>query len=117
MRNRAYHISLFIVMLCIYAISYAFKWPLEPQDRPHHITATFGEYRPPISGANPPYDDHHFHDGVDIYAPAGTKVYSVEYDSILEVNARSIITTYHDYRHIIPAIDSPRLSLRAHFSV
>lgn len=51
MRNRAYHISLFIVMLCIHAISYAFKWPLEPQDKPHHITATFGEYRPPISGA------------------------------------------------------------------
>ena len=47
MRNRAYHISLFIVMLCIHAISYAFKWPLKPQDRPHHITATFGEYRPP----------------------------------------------------------------------
>ena len=37
MRNRAYHISLFIVMLCIHAISYAFKWPLKPQDRPHHI--------------------------------------------------------------------------------
>ena len=33
----------------------------------------------------------------------------MEYDSILEVNARSIITTYHDYRHIIPAIDSPRV--------
>ena len=50
-----------------------FPWPLDPQDRPHEVTATMGEVRGSFDT-----DDqrHHLHSGIDIFAPEGAAVRS-----------------------------------------
>jgi sugar lactone lactonase YvrE len=46
-------------------------WPLDPQDRPHEITATMGEVR----GAYDTTDQrHHLHSGIDIFGGHGAAV-------------------------------------------
>lgn len=80
------------------------RWPIgEDGDIQQHVTATFGEFRH-TSGNNPPYDTTHFHDGVDIYAPYETYVYSVEPESIWAIDSvlGYVLTEQHDYRHIVP---------------
>lgn len=97
------------LLLFTISIIFGFDWPLvigyEPRV-PRQISSTFGEFRIP-SGAIPPYNDHHFHDGVDImYKPADEGVYGVEWEEIDGVwgypGSSSLITYFHDYRHIIP---------------
>ena len=59
----------------------AYPWPLKPFDKPHPIRANFGDPRtvyfdqPPTSLEGPGV--FRFHNGVDIAAPGGTRVYPV----------------------------------------
>ncbi|HEY9284294.1 MAG TPA: hypothetical protein VIP46_12640, partial [Pyrinomonadaceae bacterium] len=49
-------------------------WPLDPQDRPHEVTATMGEVR----GAYDTEDQrHHLHSGIDIFGGLGATVRAV----------------------------------------
>jgi DNA-binding beta-propeller fold protein YncE len=49
-------------------------WPLDPQDRPHEVTATMGEVR----GAYDTDDQrHHLHSGIDIFGGHGAAVRAI----------------------------------------
>ncbi len=52
-------------------ISDNYGWPIHPSNQQHEISGTFMEWR---SGGT---YGHHYHDGIDIPAPANTPVYSV----------------------------------------
>ncbi|MGB7061866.1 MAG: CARDB domain-containing protein [Candidatus Zixiibacteriota bacterium] len=52
-------------------ISDDYGWPIHPSNQQHEISGTFMEWR---SGGD---YGHHYHDGIDIPAPADTSVYSV----------------------------------------
>ncbi len=85
------------------SLTFGYGWPIGDGDTQKRINGTFGEFRPP-SGQNPPYNTNHFHDGVDIPGPQGTRVWGVQYEAVWEVNSdwRYVKTDYHDFRHIIP---------------
>jgi len=73
---------LFLSILLIPKLLFGYDWPVSstvkeitgPQATQQKITATFGEVRPKYKD---PEDRDHFHNGVDIGASAGSKVYSI----------------------------------------
>ena len=54
-------------------------WPLDPQDRPHEVTATMGEVRGSFDT-----DDqrHHLHAGIDIFGANGANVRAVAAEKV-----------------------------------
>ena len=102
-------ILILIVWISILAVQpevgLGLSWPIGDGDTQKQVTSTFGEFRP-ISGDSAPYNVRHFHDGIDIYGPAGTAVYGVEVyvDTIWSISegGKHVRTQYHDYFHINP---------------
>jgi hypothetical protein len=89
----------------------AYYWPIKPFDQPHPVRANFGDPRTVFHGPPTAYTLYHgtgsftFHRGIDIAAPAGTKVYPVRdgvviFDSASHVNVRSADGTVFEYWHI-----------------
>jgi DNA-binding beta-propeller fold protein YncE len=54
-------------------------WPLDPQDRPHEVTATMGEVRGAYDTAD---QRHHLHSGIDIFGGLGATVRAVFDDKV-----------------------------------
>lgn len=47
-------------------VGFGYRWPFEASNGaagPHRVTATFGEYRPPLNDGR--FPDHRLHAGVD----------------------------------------------------
>ncbi|MGB2697578.1 MAG: FlgD immunoglobulin-like domain containing protein [Candidatus Zixiibacteriota bacterium] len=101
-----YILLIFNIFVFSPKLIYGLVWPIGTGTVQQRVTSTFGEYRD-TSGSNEPYDDIHFHDGVDVYGLAGTAVYGVETvwnDIIWDINEdkEHVRTTFHDYFHINP---------------
>jgi murein DD-endopeptidase MepM/ murein hydrolase activator NlpD len=96
-----------------------YSWPLKPFDQPHPVRAVFGD--PRTTFLHPRNGDvlagsgiFSFHDGVDIDAPDGTRVYPVVSGVVRSVEARrdegaSVVVQAPDgrafaYTHIAPAV-------------
>jgi hypothetical protein len=97
------------------SVSSAYPWPIRPFYRSHPVRAVFGDPRTsflhsvngdPLAGSG----KFSFHDGIDIDAPNGTRVYPVlsgtarlykEGVEVVAVDGRRFI-----YRHIVPLIHS-----------
>jgi len=91
----------------------AYPWPLKPFDRPHPIRAVLGD--PRTTFLHPLRGDvlagsglFSFHDGVDIDAPNGTRVYPVTSGTVRFVDEESVVVQASDgrkftYMHIVPA--------------
>jgi hypothetical protein len=88
-----------------------YGWPIKPFNQPHPVRGNFGDPRTIFHGppsANTLYYAHgsyHFHRGVDIEAPVGTKVYPVRdgtvvFDTKSHVNIQSSDGTVFEYWHI-----------------
>ncbi|HLL77196.1 MAG TPA: hypothetical protein VK421_18225 [Pyrinomonadaceae bacterium] len=54
-------------------------WPLDPQDRPHEVTATMGEVRGAYDTAD---QRHHLHSGIDIFGGLGATVRAIFDDKV-----------------------------------
>ncbi len=91
----------------------AYPWPLKPFNRPHPVRAVVGDPRTtflhPLRGdALAGSGLFSFHDGVDIDAPNGTRVYSVVSGTVRSVTQESVVVEASDgrafvYMHIVPA--------------
>ncbi len=93
-----------------------YRWPVRPFDRQHPVRGGFGDPRtlsPAAFGADAADDrgDFSFHNGVDIAAPAGTKVYPVVSGWATVVNGDEVrVLAGHrvfQYHHIRPTIGRP----------
>jgi hypothetical protein len=93
-------------------VAAAYPWPIKPFDQPHPIRANFGDPRtvffdqPPTSLVGP--GQFSFHNGVDIAAPTGTRVYPVadgiaHYLSPTWLAVRTLGVEYR-YIHIHPVV-------------
>ena len=101
-----------------------YPWPLRPFDRPHPIRAVVGDPRTtflhpvngdPLAGSG----KFSFHDGVDIDAPNGTRVYPVVSGTVRSVDDDSVVVNVADgrafvYTHVVPAVAAgQRVTARA----
>ena len=88
-----------------------YGWPIKPFNRAHPVRGNFGDPRTIFRGpptANTLYHgagSYHFHRGVDIEAPVGTKVYPVRSGTVVfasksHVNVRSPDGAVFEYWHI-----------------
>jgi len=96
--------NLFVLTFLLFpSLALGYSWPIGDGGTQKRINGTFGEFRPP-SGQNPPYNTNHFHDGVDIHGPQGTRVWGVQEEAVWTISSTRhyVITDYHDFRHIIP---------------
>src|SRR5690348_4783177 len=76
--------------------SSSYQWPLKPFDRPHPVRASFGDPRTvfrtsrgddPLAGSG----SFRFHDGIDIDAPNGTRVYPVISGTVVPYGGSSTV--------------------------
>ncbi|HEX3237296.1 MAG TPA: M23 family metallopeptidase [Gaiellaceae bacterium] len=82
----------------------AYHWPVKPFYQQHPVRGTFGD--PRIAGSRQPFGQtgptqvggHSFHNGVDIAAPAGTRVYPVVSGRVARAKAGQIIVRTRDGR-------------------
>src|SRR3977135_1050214 len=79
----------------------SYSWPLQPFDKPHPVRAYFND--PRISGQS-----HAFHFGIDISAPNGTAVFTVEAGIVHLEDPRAISVKTgeheHGYWHVVPVV-------------
>jgi hypothetical protein len=86
----------------------AYSWPVKPFSKQHAIRGTFGD---PRYHLGPESQLSAFHFGVDIVAPDGTPVYSVEPGVVVRRHASSITIgrtsgRRFGYWHVIPVVRS-----------
>lgn len=92
----------------------AYPWPVKPFNRQHPIRANFGDPRTLFqlglfqNGIEGP-GDFLFHNGIDISAPDGTRVYPVMSGTVKLLDAESLsVTTTNgrtfQYFHIVPVV-------------
>lgn len=91
--NMRYLISL-IVFISIYQCVNAQQWPINPGDNANYnvISAVFGE----IHGTS--YNGH-FHEGIDLYVPAGCNVRAIENDAKIIDGNENGDDSYVDVRY------------------
>jgi murein DD-endopeptidase MepM/ murein hydrolase activator NlpD len=91
-----------------------YPWPLRPFDLPHPIRAVVGDPRTtflhpvngdPLAGSG----KFSFHDGVDIDAPNGTRVYPAVSGTVRSAGEDSVVVNVADgrafvYTHVVPAV-------------
>jgi hypothetical protein len=96
---------LLLAFLFFPSLAFGYGWPIGDGATQRRINATFGEFRPP-SGQNPPYNTNHFHDGVDINGPQGTRVWGVQDEQVYGFMVNrwgdtvGVKSDYHDFVHI-----------------
>lgn len=90
-----------------------YGWPVAPFDRPHPVRGGFGDPRTIFTG--PPTwatllrggGLFQFHDGVDVSAPDGTRVYPIESGVVTKVTRETIVVAggarTFEYWHLVPA--------------
>jgi len=86
--------------------AWSYDWPLKPFDRQHPVRAFLDDPRIGKNGVKA------FHFGIDISAPDGTPVYSVEAGTVYFDNPNAIAVVSFDrshsfgYWHIVPVVKS-----------
>lgn len=98
------------------SVSYSYRWPVKPFDRPHPIRGGFGDPRtsfhgePTARGLLTSGGTFAFHFGVDISVADGTPVYPVR-SGIASLRSRETVTVdsgdsvQFQYWHIVPAVN------------
>jgi hypothetical protein len=91
-----------------------YPWPIKPFDQPHPVRSVVGDARTDFTedaGSSPLGGPgvFTFHNGVDIDAPNGTRVYPVVSGTVLASGSRRVFVKARDgldflYQHLIPAV-------------
>lgn len=94
--------TILIVFYPTYTDSY--YWPIGSGIDQEWVSGTLGESRPSSPGGGVCYDKWHYHDGMDMRTVSGdryvwgTQEFPAEY--VVYVSSRTVVGTYHDYRHL-----------------
>jgi murein DD-endopeptidase MepM/ murein hydrolase activator NlpD len=106
--RRCAAIAFVLGALCFAPGASAYGWPVKPFDNQHPIRGTFGD---PRYHLGPESQLSAFHFGVDIVAPDGTPVYSVEPGVVVRRHESSITIgrpsgRRFGYWHVVPVVRS-----------
>jgi hypothetical protein len=115
MRIRVVVVSVLLGLLLGAGSAAAYPWPMKPFDKQHVVRANFGDPRTVFTQAmladgfaGP--GAFEFHNGIDIPAPEGTKVYPVVSGTVKLINAGALLVRTDDdrafqYYHLVPLVE------------